>query len=409
MTEIVPLIYFSHAELKHAEDIRAKFEIITTKNKKSSLTKSSVCKKLKLNIEDTDMNYEAVEEDNSPFLVGIMDKETCDITVSSTSYFIMKPECYLGSRTKSESLAVNPESTYSEKLNALTAAFGSSKKRKAMQTKLKNKIDTETLESAVNAAIEESKQNISLNESKISEENGQDLEQFSILPVPNKNAKTPLEVYDLNEILGISQAEFDRFTIEQSSKFASATTEMIKNWRDKRIYSEYVCEHAVLISGSKSSHQYKLLKAKQLVYMNYLMTLYKLKSTQLRAKNPFNSFDVPDAVASRLLEQYTVFSSSNAQAKNIRSMPRRLKDKLICHILILALYIDDFLTSLNFFQKDLKLSIQKISDFYQALGCFIKNTVTTVNNKKIVDKKAELKIPLNNTNRLEGKKRAKKT
>ena len=408
MTEIVPLIYFSHAELKHPEDIQARLELITTENKTSSLTKSKVSKKFKLNIEDADMNYEAIEEDESPFLVGILDKNTQDITMSSTPYFILKPECYLGTRTKSESLSVNPESTYSEKLNALTAAFGSSKKRKAMQTKLKNKIDTETLESAVNAAVEESKQNVNLNQIEDNQENVQNLEQFSIIPIPNKNAKAPLEVYDLNEILGVTHAEFDRFTGEQSSKFASATTELIKSWKAKRIYSEYVCEHAILISGSKSSHQYKLQKAKQLVYINYLMAIYKLKSSQLRARNPFNSNDVPEVVANRLLEQYTVLSASNAQAKNVRSMPRRLKDKLVCHILILALYIDDFVTCLDFFQKDLKLSIKKISDFYQALGCFIKNTVTTVNNKKMVVKKAELKIPLNETNRLEGKKRSKK-
>jgi len=38
--------------------------------------------------------------------------------------------------------------TFSDKLNSLTSAFGSTRKRKAMQSKLKNKLDTETLDVA---------------------------------------------------------------------------------------------------------------------------------------------------------------------------------------------------------------------------------------------------------------------
>lgn len=414
MTEILPLIYFSHAELKNKENLNAKIELIKPNNLtngKSTFESSKVSKKFKLSIQDDEMNYEALEEDDQPFLIGVLDKDTKEVSVQNTPYFIMKPECYLGTRSDTDqALGVNQGTSYSEKLNLLTAAFGSSKKRKAMQTKLKNKIDTETLETAVSAAVEESKKNVQIQAE--TEEAGNDensLEQFSILPVPNKNAQTPVEVYNLNEILGVTQGEFDRFTGEQSTKFASATTESIKKWKDLSVYTDYVCEHAAIISGSKSSHQYKLQKSKQLAYMNYLMMLYRLKSAQLRTKNPLNSSEVPDAAVNRLFEQYTVVSASNAQSKNVRSMPRRLKDKLICHILILALHIDDFTTNLDTFQKDLKLSIQKISDFYQALGCYVKTQVTTVNGKKLASKKAELKLPLNDTNKLEPRKRSRKT
>lgn len=188
-----------------------------------------------------------------------------------------------------------------------------------------------------------------------------------------------------------------------------ATTDALKKWKDLNIYSDYVCEHAAIIAGSRSSHQYKLQKCKELAYLNYLMMLYRLKSAQLRVKNPLNSSEVPDTVINRLFEMYTVVSSTNAQSKNVRSMPRRLKDKLTCHILILALHIDDFTTNIDTFQKDLKLSIQKISDFYQAMGCFIRNQVAKVNDKKVVCKKAVLQLPLNDTNKLEARKRSRKT
>lgn len=159
MTEILPLIYFSHAELKVKENLSAKVEFVNSDRVKATKFDSSSSKrKLKLSIQDDEMNYEGFEEEEQPFLIGVLDKNTREISVCNTPYFVMKPECYLGSRSETNQASdADQTKSYSEKLNLLTAAFGSSKKRKAMQTKLKNKIDTETLETAVSAAVEESK------------------------------------------------------------------------------------------------------------------------------------------------------------------------------------------------------------------------------------------------------------
>lgn len=416
MTEILPLIYFSHADLKTKENLNVSLEIIKpdldiSKFKSAFDANKNARKKIKLNITDTDMNYEAVEEDDQPYVVGILDKSDNSISVCQTPYFIMKPECYLGTN-QSEStsnLSINQNSTYSEKLDSLTAAFGSSKKRKAMQTKLKNRIDTETLETAVNTAVEESKKNMNgvNHDEDEAGDNEASVEQFSILPVPNTNATTPAEVYNVNEILSLSTAEFDRYTAELSTKFGTATIEMINKWKTTQIYSEYICNNLLRLSGSKSNHQYRILKCKQLAYMNYLTVLYRLKAAQLRSKTSLNSLEVPDQIINKLFELYTVLTATNAQSRNVRSMPRRLKDKLTCHILILALHIDDFATELEAFQKDLKLSIQRLSDFFQALGCYIKSHVITVNDKKLVCKKATLSLPLNEIKKDNSKKRSR--
>ena len=153
------------------------------------------------------MSYESLEEDDQPFLIGVLDKKTDKMSVYNTPYFIIKPECYLGSTDKiNENLPSCSTTTYSQKLDDLTQAFGSSKKRKAMQTKLKNRIDTETLESAVSVAVEESKlkmKNVDNMDSSDNKIDTNDLEKFSIIPVPNKDAKTPTEVYNINEILQV--------------------------------------------------------------------------------------------------------------------------------------------------------------------------------------------------------------
>ncbi len=68
--------------------------------------------------------------------------------------------------------------------------------------------------------------------------------------------------------------------------------------------------------------------------MNYLMVLYSLKPTQLRSNIPLKALEVPSV--------FWIVNLVNAQSKLTRSMPRRLKDKLTCHICFLALLKDDF-------------------------------------------------------------------
>jgi DNA-directed RNA polymerase I subunit RPA49 len=430
MVEVLPLVYFTHAELKSNENLNAEIQLVETETEnsnnkiktKSTFDSATNKKKLKLNIKDDNMSYEAIEEDDQPFMIGILDKSSNHISIYKAPYFIVKPECYLSNQDENciNLASINHSGTYSEKLNFLTAAFGSSKKRKAMQTKLKNKIDKETLELAVSAAVEETKKNSGnsseddIDEDNVEEENEcnkadkQKLsEQFSILPAPNKDAKEPYEVYNLNELFSITNNEIDRFTSELATKFASATLESIKKWSDMNIYSKYLCEHLLIYLNSNFNHQYKLAKCKLLAYMNFLMVLYNLKPAQLRSKTPLKTAEVPSAFVDRLFNLYTV-NSINAQSKLTRSMPRRLKDKLICHICVLALFIDDFETSLDTFQKDLKLSIQRIVEFYQALGCYVKSKVSTAENKKILCKIACLKLPLNESKKYESKKRSKR-
>jgi hypothetical protein len=228
------------------------------------------------------------------------------------------------------------------------------------------------------------------------------------MPVPNKEAKSPIEVYDINELLGVTQAEFERATLDLSAKFAMASNDVIRQWKEKNIYTDFVIEHLMIYANSKYGHQYKLQKCKQLAYMHFLLSLYRMKANQLRTKSPLSAAEVSDLAINKLFDLYTCVSNANAYAKNVRSMPRRLKDKLTCHILILALHVDDFATCIDTFQHDLKLSMQRLSDFYQALGCFVKSSVVQANGKKLVHKKASLTLPLNDCKNFEPKKKQRK-
>lgn len=91
----------------------------------------------------------------------------------------------------------------------------------------------------------------------------------------------------------------------------------------------------------------------------------------------------------KLYEMYTATANNR-----VHTIPTRLRDKLTAHILILGLHIDDFSTDFRFFQKDLKISNARLVDFYLALGCHIKSQIELDDNKKVMVKIAQLKLPL---------------
>lgn len=132
-----------------------------------------------------------------------------------------------------------------------------------------------------------------------------------------------------------------------------------------------------------------------------------MKQAQLKSRTTLVSCQVPDAVIKKLYELYTI-TSSGANGKGVTAMPNRLRDKLASHILVLGLHIDDFATDFRSFQKDLKMSLTRLTDFYLALGCYISNQIVVTSGKKVMAKKAELKLPLNIVTRLEPKKKSRK-
>lgn len=65
---------------------------------------------------------------------------------------------------------------------------------------------------------------------------------------------------------------------------------------------------------------------------------------------------VPDVVQQMILSRFTMSSVPTVADKGARHvMPDRLRDKLLCHILLLALFIDDFSFDVTVLQKDLQL------------------------------------------------------
>lgn len=147
---VIPIVHFSHANLIEADNFSARLEFKKTEQQNTSDLKlftddASSRKRLKLTVQDKEMTYNGLEEETCPFLLGFIPDGSESISIKDSAYFVLKPDCFYASED-TENHREKLTTTYSEKLNSLTAAFGSSKKRRAMQSKLKNQIDSEALE-----------------------------------------------------------------------------------------------------------------------------------------------------------------------------------------------------------------------------------------------------------------------
>jgi len=74
---------------------------------------------------------------------------------------------------------------------------------------------------------------------------------------------------------------------------------------------------------------------------------------------PTDLAGIPDVVQPMILSRFTMPTSSTGQRGRESNtdyvMPSRMRDKLLCHILLLALFIDNFSFEITVLQKDLQI------------------------------------------------------
>ncbi|RMX46952.1 hypothetical protein pdam_00011933 [Pocillopora damicornis] len=257
-------------------------------------------------------------------------------------------------------------------------AFGSKRKKRAMASRQRNKVDDTDLNLKVSDVLE------SLAKETLEATDG--VEQQSTIPPYNLKATTAADVYKLNDI--ISPGEYEALQ-RISQEIKNADKEKISEWRNEKRFPEYVLQHIAVMSVKSTK---RLHQSCCLLYLSYMMTLYSLNYQDLRKKDPLPM--VPAGIKKKLL------SSFSLEKGRSRAVPKRLKDKLVSYILVLALIIDEFSLDFAVIMKDLKMPIPRLTNHLKAVGCIISSSKVGPGKKKmddgtsIVNKTAVLKVPL---------------
>ncbi|XP_066287315.1 DNA-directed RNA polymerase I subunit RPA49-like [Branchiostoma lanceolatum] len=308
------------------------------------------------------------------YMVGVLDKNTGKMRVYDTNSFTMRPVIH----DKNEKQKDEVDLTYQEKNDRLVDAFGGAKKKRAMESRLRDKVKREALETAMGAAVED----FMKTPEKLT---GPEMDTDSTIPPHDKNAAKPEDVYKVESL--ISPEVFEALK-DVAGVFVKATKEDVSQWRTEGRYSTFVLRQVATMPLDEEA---RLTRSCHVMYMWYLLALHGLKYSDWRKRDLPLPEGMPLLVKQQLLGAFTVKADA---ARSRRAMPPRLKDKLLCYILVMGLIIEKFKLNLNDIQKDLKIALKKLMTLTRAVGCDVhsKKADRSVDNE--LQRMAVLPIPL---------------
>ncbi|XP_069130824.1 DNA-directed RNA polymerase I subunit RPA49-like [Argopecten irradians] len=306
------------------------------------------------------------------YFVGIRDRGK--MTICDTQIFSMLPKIQ---GDEEESQKDDASKSYLEKNDYLTEAFGSKKKQKAMENRLRSKSAAKSIETIMDSAATQAITQLS----HISRAQAEDQTDSSIPPC-NKEASSPEDVYGLHDI--ISEREMEALTTP-ASVFYNSTFEQISQWKEQNEYPLYITNHLMSLPLSETE---RWEKSKCLLYLHYLITFNSINVRVLTQKAPLPE-EWPGVVRTQLLNRFTMKLDTEGRSRRYR--PARLKDKTISYILVLCLIIDEFKVDVTDLIKDLKLSLIRMQNHFRALGCTL-STKKTAGEQFTVS--ASLNLPL---------------
>ncbi|XP_006812459.1 DNA-directed RNA polymerase I subunit RPA49-like [Saccoglossus kowalevskii] len=318
------------------------------------------------------------------YMVGVLDKKTGKMKVYDAQYFIVRPKL----DNEEDDVEEKPELSFIEKNDILTKAFGSSKKKRAVESRLNSKLEVDALGQSMETAVQQAK----AQSQQITRIPG-DQEAESVIPPFDAKATKPEDVYKLQDIISDTQME----------SLKVLATELISSTENQKSESKhllYISHH--LYNCLPTDQLRKETMACQLLYLHYLVILYHTKARSLQRKSIFPD-ETPAFIASSLLEIFTCEAiSPDSEHKTIRYMSARLKDRLLSYILVLCLHIDRFNMNLDLLQKDLKIPKKKLLVYVNSLGCKVARARTPQDPQRVT-----LPIPLTFPEKARQRKRKK--
>ncbi|GIY41393.1 hypothetical protein CDAR_453531 [Caerostris darwini] len=302
-------------------------------------------------------NYEndAYKVTSSLLKVGIYNKKTHKFKLWDADYFQLKPVLKCNIDVKKE------EKSWREKTEDLALTFGNKNRKRLLNSRLKyGSASNDSIESSISSLISGNLKNLDTEETK---------QESEIIPFQNNTAKRVNEVYNISDI--IPEEEYHCLDAE-ANIFIGVTRENLQLWRSEPKFCNFIIHALELKRQSISIHVAKLL-----YYLHYLTILLKCTYKDVRRKDPFP--DIPNPYKASLMKRFLID----------KSMPQRMKDKVLAHAMVLALTIDNYCIDGKLLASSTGVPISRIVLMAYSLGCYVHNKKSE-NTKSI-----ELKLPLN--------------
>ncbi|XP_004392363.1 PREDICTED: DNA-directed RNA polymerase I subunit RPA49 isoform X2 [Odobenus rosmarus divergens] len=285
---------------------------------------------------------------------------------------------------ESESTQESETKTFREKMDSCIEAFGTTKQKRALNSRRMNRVGSESLNCAVAKAAEniiDAKGVTALVNDAIHD----DLQDDSLyLPPCYADAAKPEDVYKFEDLL--STTEYEALQ-SPSEAFRNVSSEEILKMIEENSHCSFVIEALKSLPSDEESRD------RQARCIWFLDTLMKFRAQKVIKRKSALGPGVPHIITTKLLKHFTCLTYNNGSLRNLIS--DSMKAKITAYVIILALHISDFQIDLTVLQRDLKLSERRMIEMAKALRLQIsKRRVSLAAGGEESHKLGTLSIPL---------------
>ncbi|KAM6302639.1 DNA-directed RNA polymerase I subunit RPA49 [Podargus strigoides] len=288
------------------------------------------------------------------YFVGVLDKDSGQMEVYNAQIFNMQP--LLSDNLIPDDTKDYQNKSYREKMELCIEAFGTSKQKRALNSRRMNAVGNDILNTAVTKAAENiiDAKGVTALIQDVAQDDVQNISGF--LPPCHEDADKPENVYKFEDIL--SPAEYEALQVP-AAVFVNITPEEIMKKTEDKSHCSFVLEELKLLPADEKSRDHK---ARCLWFLDTLIKFSYLKV--IKKKYPMGP-ECPHIISRKLMKNFTSLTYNNGSVQNLISAS--MKAKIAAYVIALALHIKNFQTDLTVLQNDMKLQESRMMDIAKAM------------------------------------------
>ncbi|XP_074877822.1 DNA-directed RNA polymerase I subunit RPA49 [Buteo buteo] len=288
------------------------------------------------------------------YFVGVLDKDSGQMEVYNAEIFNMQP--LLSDNLIPDDTKDYQNKSYREKMDLCIEAFGTSKQKRALNSRRMNAVGNDILNTAVTKAATNiiNAKGVTALTQDVAQDDVQNISIF--LPPCNEDADKPEDVYKFEDIL--SPAEYEALQVP-AAVFVNITPEEITKKMEDKSHCSFVLEELKFLPADEKRRDHK---ARCLWFLDILIKFSQLKV--IKKKHPMGP-ECPHIISRKLMKNFTSLTYNNGSVQNLISAS--MKAKIIAYVIALALHINNFQTDLTILQNDMKLQESRMMDIARAM------------------------------------------
>uniref|UniRef100_A0A8B9V6J8 RNA polymerase I subunit E n=1 Tax=Anas zonorhyncha TaxID=75864 RepID=A0A8B9V6J8_9AVES len=288
------------------------------------------------------------------YFVGVLNKDSGQMEVYNAEIFNMQP--LLSDNVIPDDTKDYQNKSFREKVDLCIEAFGTSKQKRALNSRRMNAVGNDVLNTAVTKAAANviDAKGVTALIQDVAQDDVQNMSVF--LPPCHEDADKPEHVYKFEDIL--SPAEFEALK-GPAAAFINITPEEVTKKTEEKSHCSFVLEELKFLPVDEKSRDYK---ARCLWFLDILIKFSFLKV--IKKKHPMGP-ECPHIISRKLMKNFTSLTYNNGSVQNLISAS--MKTKIAAYVIALALHINKFQIDLTILQNDMKLHESKMMDIAKAM------------------------------------------